>query len=292
MKKTERIALLPQEPAPVTREQLALTKRFLIPSLKNIFDYLYALRDEMDPVLSERYKMKYKKEYPLGCCLEISEDIREELIRRLRLPPKLPAERALVAFFNAGGIIRPIWGALRGQFFQNATQIGTLYVDVSNDTVTVTKPKIEILPINESGLEPIRDLYHYRDIARNYWKCEPMANLAIPSLAPLVPMMGVKEGQAAQLMPPYDYMTALMIRDRFQMAEAWVRETPPPPPEAVDPLMERVPPHLRPQPGTDLRAAAIEACQNARNSGAWKNPEWRLSLIRDYFSIVQPGTSI
>lgn len=288
MKQTASTTLLPQQPAPINREQSALTKRFLVPALKNIYDYLYALRDEMDPALKARYTMKYDKEFPLGCCLEISDDIRKELIHRLRRPPTLPAERALVAFFNAGGIIRPIWGALRGQFFQNATQIGTLYVDVANDTVTVTKPKVEILPISEAGLEPIRDLHHYRDIARHYWGCEVLANHAVPSLAPLIPMLGVRPGQPAQLMPPYDYMTALMMRDRFHMAEAWVREMPGPSPEALEPFLENLPAHLRPVPGADGREAAIAACQAARGGGAWKDQEWRTARILDYFAITQP----
>ncbi len=286
MKNVAAPSLLPHEPAPVSREQLALTKRFLIPSLKKIYDYLYALRDEMDPALSARYTMTYGKEYPLGCCLEISDEIRKELVRRLQ-KPQLPAERALHAFFKAGGIMRPIWGVLRGQFFQNATQIGTLYVDVSNDTVTVTKPKVEILPIDQSGLEPIRDLHHYRDVARLYWNCEVMANHAVPSLAPLMPMMGVRPGEPAQLMPPLDYMTALVMRDRFRMSQAWLQEMPSPSPEAMEPFLQALPAHLRTAPGVDGRAAGIEACRIAREQGAWQDQEWRSARILDYFAILR-----
>lgn len=278
-------SLLPHQPAPITRDQLALTKRFLIPSLKKIYDYLYALRDEMDPALYARYTMAYGKEYPLGCCLEITDTVRQELVRRLQ-KPQLPAERALHAFFKAGGIMRPIWGALRGQFFQNATQIGTLYVDVSNDTVTVTKPKVEILPIDQSGLEAIRDLHHYRDVARLYWNCEIMANHAVPALAPLMPMMGVRPGEAAQLMPPLDYMTALVMRDRFQMSEAWLRDVPSPAPEVLEPFLRVLPAHLRPAPGLDVRAAAIDACRVAREQGMWQNQEWRSARILDYFATL------
>ena len=43
--------------------------------------------------------------------------------------------RALRAFLRAGGTLRRVWGDLRGQFFQNAFQLGTLYLDVANDSV-------------------------------------------------------------------------------------------------------------------------------------------------------------
>ena len=58
-----------------------------------------------------------------------------------------PVERAIREFIGKGGAFRSVWGVLREQYFQNAIQLGGLYVDVSNDTVVVTKPKVEILPI-------------------------------------------------------------------------------------------------------------------------------------------------
>ena len=36
-------------------------------------------------------------------------------------------------------------------------KLGTLYVDVTNDTVTPTMPKVEIMPFNQASFIPIRD---------------------------------------------------------------------------------------------------------------------------------------
>ena len=49
---------------------------------------------------------------------------------------------ALVAFMSHGGTMRKVWGDLRGEYFQNAFIVGSLYVDVANYTVVPTKPAI------------------------------------------------------------------------------------------------------------------------------------------------------
>jgi hypothetical protein len=279
--------LLPQEPMPITAEQHALTVQFLLPAQPDIFEYLTQLRNLVDPILSTRLPPANGKAYPLGRCREISDAVRAELRARLQ-QPCVPAERAILAFLRAGGIIRPIWGVLRDQYFQNATQFGSLYIDVSNDTVVVTKPKVEILPMECSGLRAIRDLHDLRDIAAKYWDAAIYANHIVPSLAPILPAIGIwhKDGKA-ELQSATDYMIAMLMRERFAASEQWVRDLPPPPPEQLAPFLARLPARFQRPEEEDGRTASIAACQAARAAGHFRNNVWRDARVLDFQAILK-----
>ncbi|MEL7969110.1 hypothetical protein AAG587_22330 [Vreelandella neptunia] len=67
----------------------------------------------------------------------------------------------MTQFFRQGGLVRQVWGDLRGEYFQNALLVGGLYVDVANDIVDPRKPPGEILPFAEARLAPISDFHHF-----------------------------------------------------------------------------------------------------------------------------------
>jgi len=135
---------------------------------------------------------------------------------------------AFTAFSKAGGSIRQVWGDLRGDYFQNAFQFGGLYVDVANDTVTATKPKIEILPFEESQLVAIRDFRHYAQVASRYWQGEIYPNHLLPALAPYFPWIHIKPWGQAQLCDASDYMLALTTTQQFRPSEAVLHDEPMP----------------------------------------------------------------
>lgn len=276
---------LPQEIVSVEPGRAGETLRRLGGSTELLTAHFLALRLEVDAALAPRLKPAAGKPYPYGRCEEISGEVFARLAARIERPTN-EIDRALRAFAEEGGVIRRVWGALRGRYFQNAFQIGGLYVDVSNDTVVVTKPKIEILPIAESGLEPIRDLAHFREIAALYWGATIHVNHLAPSLAPLLPMISHAPGRLHPgLQSACDYMIGLMCRDEFREAEAWLAEGPLPPPEATAVVASRIPPDLRPWT-TDPRAEAIEACRRARVAGVSTDTRWRDARVLDYLRCV------
>ncbi len=179
--------LLLQEIAPVDRRQAELTGDCLTECGAAMMAYFLALRAETDAVLAPRLPPAAGKPYPYGRCEEITRDLFARLAQRLARPAG-PVEQALHGFVARGGQIRTVWGVLRDQYFQNAIQVGGLYVDVSNDTVVVTKPKVEILPIEQSGLVCVRDIAHFRNAAGLYWGATLYANHLVPALAPLLPI--------------------------------------------------------------------------------------------------------
>jgi len=139
--------VLPFEPRIVdAARQTALSERYLLPALPELEAFFLAVRAHVDLTLEPVQPVKLGKTYPLGQCLEISLAVMRLLeqadLSTVPLSGAAVAGRAaFTAFRKAGGALRLVWGDLRGEFFQNAFQLGTLYLDVSNDTVTPTKPR-------------------------------------------------------------------------------------------------------------------------------------------------------
>lgn len=273
--------LLPQQIAPVDDRQAALTACHLSPIVGVMMEYFLARRVETDAALAPRMGPAAGKPYPYGRCEVITRDLFARLARRLETPSD-GLETTLREFVAQGGIVRTVWGVLRGQYFQNAIQVGGLYVDVSNDTVVTTKPKIEILPIAECGLTAVRDLAHFRATAEAYWNATVYANHLVPSLAPLLPMVTESRGRLhPSLQSACDYMIALMCRDGFRQAEEWLLRGPAPPPDVADALLARVPADLRPRT-SDGRGESVAACSWARQTGCDQDPGWRNVRVMEY----------
>lgn len=276
--------LLPQQIVPVDATQHALTQACLsgdLDDLQALMAYFQALRRQVDQDLSPRLPPAAGKPYPYGRCEEITRAVQARLGERLRQPSH-PVEQRLHTFIAQGGIVRTVWGVLREQYFQNALQLGSLYVDVSNDTVVVTKPPVEILPMADSGLVNVRDLAHFRQTAERYWNATLYANHLVPSLAPLLPLVSHSPGRLQPgLQSACDYMIGLMCDDGFVQAEAWLHDGPPPPPALAETLLAQTPADLRPLTANG-RAEALAACQRARAAQAQRDERWRQARVLDY----------
>ena len=246
------------------------------------------LRAETDALLGAGTPAAYGDPYPYGYCREITLDVLARLKHRIRQPSTATC-RALHAFFAAGGEGRCVWGILRGKYFQTALQIGDLYVDVANDTVVPTKPKVEILPMAEAGLEAVRDAWHFADVAERYWGMRVYTNHALPSLAPVVPMIGVKPNGVASLQSATNYMVGLFQRDGFRSAEAWLAEAPPPPPAVSAALRACASPELlaaNPETGVE---AALAACRLARERGLATDKAWLAATLAECVRLHETG---
>ncbi|MFZ6649394.1 hypothetical protein ACO0LO_26955 [Undibacterium sp. TJN25] len=276
--------LLSQQPAPVSSRQAELTRQFLAPLLAELEQYLLAVRAETDAALAPLLSKDAERPYPKGRCTEISLDVQKRMQQRLS-QPQHPVEQALVAFLRGGGIIRHIWGALRESYFQNAFQFGALYVDVSNDTVVVTKPKVEILPMEDSGLLAIADLPHFARVAERYWNTTLYANHAAPSLAPVLPMIGWTPGSPMRLHSVSDYMIDMMRRDAFKGAREWLASAPVLPDEVAAQLRQYGSARV-PIVQSDGGKAALAACDSAAQAEAHLDLDWRAARIADYFALV------
>lgn len=218
--------MLPNEARVVDQaRQATLTERYLLPALPELEAFFLAVRAYLDTQLQFTLPSKQNKPYPLGQCLEISQAAHEQLARQdLHVLAGSDAARAglaaFTAFRRAGGSLRRVWGDLRGEFFQNAFQLGTLYVDVSNDTVTPTKPKVEILPFNQARFIPIGDYRHFARVAERYWKMRIYPNHLLPDWAPYCPLLYVSSDGRVMLGDASDYMLSLTRAGQFAPSAA------------------------------------------------------------------------
>lgn len=255
------------------RMQAALTKRFLLPALPALEAFFLALRAEADLALADISVAYSGKPYPYGCCLEITTEVLRRLTDRASWPD-LHGARVLKLFLDKGGKGKMVWGVLRGRFFQNALQLGSLYVDVSNDTVDVRKPKVEILPMTEAGLALVEDGAHFARIAEAYWKVRIYANTALPTLAPAFPMIVVDPKGRVSLLAKTRYMVQLFAADGFRLAKQWLRDGPPPPLAVIKALRTGcLPDVLAENPETSVEAA-LSACERLSSVGLGGNDAW------------------
>lgn len=220
--------LLPNEPClHLPAAERALTERHLLPVLSELEVFFLAVRRQLDPELERLQPVKLGKPYPLGQCLEIAQAV-EKRLRTVgeAVLPAVAAQglRAFKAFLRAGGSLRQVWGDLRGQYFQNAFQLGSLYVDVSNDTVVPTKPKVEVLPFEAANFVPIRSFTQFRQIATVYWQDQIYPNHVLPELAPHCPLIHVSKAGRIRLHDATQYMLAMTRAQGFAPSEAVLSE--------------------------------------------------------------------
>jgi hypothetical protein len=266
--------LLPSEPR-ITNEpwQESLTAQYLLPCLPELHAFFLEIRMRLDPVMIARNPSKNGKAYPLGQCLEITKAAGTLIADAAGLTLPLAAEQgrnAVLAFVAAGGTFRMTWGDLRGMYFQNAFLLGTLYVDVSNDTVDIRKPKVEILPFPDAGFRPIADFTHFARIATSYWGDQILPNHLFPAVAPYCPMLRITHDWKLQLADPSVYMISMTLADCFVPSERFLAQAP-----VADPVFTALTAVLdkdlafggSPQDG---RRRALQACRSYR-SKRWHN---------------------
>lgn len=274
--------LLPNEARLVDEAgQRAPTERHLLPVLPDLEAFFLAVRAVIDAGLEPVLPPVLGKTYPLGRCLEISRAAQQLLQRQawheLTLSPSAQAGLlAYQAFRHAGGQLRQVWGDLRGEFFQNAFQLGTLYLDVSNDTVTRSKPKVEILPFAEARFVPIRDYRHFSRVAGRYWKHRIYPNHVLPELAPYCPLIYVARDGRVALGEASVYMLSLSRAGQFAPSEEVLRDPVMPPElfERVRTALAGMCDHKLPASAEQGRELALHACREYRRK------RWHLEARR------------
>lgn len=162
-----------------------------------------------------------KSRYPLGYCKEISDGV-FNLLQQSLAQSESPGLQAIRGFLQAGGRIKRVWGNLRDCYFQNALQMGGLYVDVANDSVVISKPKIEILPLAEANFNPINSYSDYAKLAQNYWQGEVFPNRYIPQLAILFPIILRYPSGKLKLHCPYQSLLYQNLLADFKPAETFL----------------------------------------------------------------------
>lgn len=203
-----------------------LTRELLGIGQDTLLQDLWRVRDRFDASIGETLKGHARlSNYPTGFCLEITKGVMQLLNQEIAAPTT-PAMHALRRFIANGGRAKRIWGDLRHEYFQNAMQWGTLYIDVANDSVDRRKPKIEILPMSASNLYALQDFESYAVLAERYWKGRIYPNRYCPQLAPMFPLLLRFADGRYQLHSCYQMLLYQNLLSDFALAEQAILDSP------------------------------------------------------------------
>lgn len=174
-------------------DQEALTARVLLPSIDAILLRIGQLREQVDASYAPKVQAARQRgqskdyselslaNYPFGFCSEI----RNHVLARMLADP----------FFNdlraRGVILRSVFIFLRGQYFQNAIQLGNLYLDAANDTAHLEKPKLDWTPIRKLDYENLNSWSRFAEVATRYLQIRLYPNLFFPLAFPAAPFLAI-----------------------------------------------------------------------------------------------------
>lgn len=247
------------QPPDVFQEKL--TKGLILPHLPLILEDLWALRQAIDLLVFEMFvtdggegsrllsgtkssrflpdgrlaklvETRFKKhslqipqKYPIGLCYPITAVAFDYLLAELHAN-RAPGISTLSSFVSCGGTLKRVWGEIRGEYFQSALQVGTLYVDVANDTVNVSKPKVVCAPLPDSGFKDIESFEVYAQILRSYHKKEVFINTCFPKLAPFFPILSKNSVNNCLSLDTSMYMAALAMETNFEASRTFLLSGP------------------------------------------------------------------
>lgn len=223
---------------------------------------LATLRLTVDLDLVPRYPYFGEKIYPLGRCKEIRDAVFTVLQAQLQQPTGVGLTLIREAL-DQGAVLKKIWGDLRGVYFQNAMTLGNWYLDVSNDTVNPNKPRVEVLPLADSGFADISSFEQFIKVAQCYWGVDVYRNDVCPALAPFMPLIYIREDGVSWMGEANDDMLAMTMSNEFSAAER-ILSTLPPPPEALMQKWHEVLSNLAANDFLHAQGDAIAYCRHYR----------------------------
>lgn len=190
------------DPCPVDQREWDLTEKWITPDLDRIIEGLTKIRAKIDEQFEKEKAvtlegeqavhlagLKDIRQYPYGYCDVIRDMVWNAIGDNMRHPNKESRYFSSVqSFLQEGGHARKIWGELTyGPYFQNAIQIGAYYIDAANDTVDVTKPKLDVKYLKDASMRSVDDYEQYFDITDSYYDWDVFPNTFFPELAVLFP---------------------------------------------------------------------------------------------------------
>lgn len=175
--------------------QRRLSARHLTPKIAEILHRVAAFRSAVDDELEPRaikaranrqpaeiYGDRDWSRYPIGFC----RPIRDGVLQRMC------ADAFFQELIRRGLVLKPVFILLQGRYFQNAIQLGNLYLDAANDTVFPDKPKLDWAPIERVDFENLESWSRFAAVARRYLGITLYPNLVFPLAFPAAPFLAIR----------------------------------------------------------------------------------------------------
>lgn len=204
----------------VFSDQERVTRERLIPKMEAIVARLGEHRAAVDAEFAEKKARAQATvsamgeqslaSYPVGFCRQIRDQVWA----------RATADGEFQRLIGRDVVVRPVFILLEGRFFQNAVQLGNLYVDVANDTVSVDEPRCEWMPISRVPYENVESWPQFAGVARRYLNVELYPNLLFPLAFPYAPYFAIRPGGRVDLLAVQPILLLKDLGDRMRRARA------------------------------------------------------------------------
>ncbi|HTI68725.1 MAG TPA: hypothetical protein VMF06_02070 [Candidatus Limnocylindria bacterium] len=151
--------------------------------------------------------------YPLGFCASIRDRVYAELGR----------EPCIQELRSAGVTFSKVFVILRNSYFQNAIQLGNLYLDTANDTVDASKHFFEWQAIPDLSYRNLEAWPALADVAERYYSCQVFLNIYFPLLAPLIPLMAIRDNGRLDLLFFQNLFFLKDLREGLPRLSTWLK---------------------------------------------------------------------
>jgi hypothetical protein len=209
------------------RDQVGATQGRLLPSIERIMRCVARHRATVDAQFLERGAALGQAasavageatlhRYPLGFCGQI----RDQVFHRLNIDLEF---RELI---GPDTLFKKVFVLLKRRYFQNALQLGNLYLDVANDTVFVEKPKIEWAAIESVDFENADDWPTLAAVGRRYYEVDLYPNFHFPLAFPLAPYFAIRSTGRLDLFRAQSILFLKDLGDGFRRTRALLDDPP------------------------------------------------------------------
>ena len=250
--------------------------------IAELAEQLLNIRLGVDVELAPKLPVFHGKPYPLGRCREIRDSVYAKVHSGIT-DSSSPFASLFKAAWDRGIKFEKVWGDLRGEYFQNAIKFGDWYIDVANDTVDMQKPKIEILPWQDSGMRFIRDYNHFAEIARRYWQVTVYANTVFPKIAPILPLTIIYPDHSVSFAAANDFMINLTRSQCFQPSLD-IASSLPATPKGVAMQLRHVVDPLQ-NPFLNSEGDALTYINAAQSKALYKDLDFRNGCVQAFLSL-------
>ena len=173
-------------------------------------DVFFARRDAARGASSEIAGEATLADYPLGFCGVIRDQVLARLV----------ADDTFRKLIGPDVVLKKIFVLLKGVYFQNALQLGNLYVDVANDTVFIDKPKIEWLRIADTPFENADSWSSVAAVGSRYYEVELYPNLLFPLAFPAAPFFAIRSSGRIDFFQAQDILFLKDLGDGLRRTRA------------------------------------------------------------------------
>jgi hypothetical protein len=209
-------------------KQKSLTQAFVMPKIKQIMLDLSRMRDNFDQAFYKKHEaeIRAKKQkniyghvdvldYPIGFCQLIRDGLFDQFIQL----------DSIKQLRQQGVIVKKVYVILDDRYFQNAIQLGNLFIDVANDTANPNEARIYGKPLDEVNYSNFYSYEKYFKIAEKYLNLKFYPNKLLPQISEIYPVFSLSADGVCNLFLHQEIILYKDISKNFKLSEDFKQST-------------------------------------------------------------------